>query len=253
MYPFIGTRTCFWWKCGDGFCHLWDCNWWHCVNFWHISSYIQGLTWYAKRLRVDEDGDVAEQFLDEVLPEMPTSTTDNHKPFPRFQINNRNRPAKVENQVILQEGKLQQCIEHKGRLLLVWREKGLRNDPFSKWWCIYEEHLSHFDDNKTSLRVQNLASTISKGSTLEALVITWFFLKCHKLYCWSLNRPTDGVEIKRNTEMGTNTLTIWIWNLKVLFNLSLFLFSSSSLVIGLHLWSLLCISCLNRLFDIFLV
>ncbi|XP_022155947.1 uncharacterized protein LOC111022940 [Momordica charantia] len=77
---------------------------------------VQGLKWYANRLRVDEDGDVAEQFLDEVLPEMPTSTTDHPKSFPRFQVNSRNRPAKVENQVILQEGKLQQCIKHQGRL-----------------------------------------------------------------------------------------------------------------------------------------
>ncbi|KAL0553030.1 hypothetical protein IC582_006915 [Cucumis melo] len=80
---------------------------------------VQGLTWYAKGLRIDEDGDVAEQFLEEVIPEVQTSTTDHPKPFPRFQINNRNRPAKVENQVILKEGKLQQCIEHQGRLLLV--------------------------------------------------------------------------------------------------------------------------------------
>lgn len=90
-----------------------------CLLIFGNISFIQGLTWYAKGLRIDEDGDVAEQFLEEVIPEVQTSTTNHPKPFPRFQINNRNRPAKVENQVILKEGKLQQCIEHQGRLLLV--------------------------------------------------------------------------------------------------------------------------------------
>lgn len=133
LYKLNGTRTCYWWKSCDGFCHLQDYNDGMFVNFWNI-SYIQGLAWYAKCLRVDEDGDVAEEFLEEVIPEVQTSTTDHSKPFPRFQINNRNRPAKVENQVILQEGKLQQCIKHQGRLLLVWRrQKTLRNDPFSQW------------------------------------------------------------------------------------------------------------------------
>ncbi|KAL5985415.1 hypothetical protein ACLOJK_027399 [Asimina triloba] len=30
---------------------------------------LLGLQWYAKRLKIDEDGDVADEFLDEVLPE----------------------------------------------------------------------------------------------------------------------------------------------------------------------------------------
>lgn len=137
------------------------CNDGKFINYLHI-SYIQGLTWYAKRLRVDEDGDVAEQFLEEVVPEMPTSTTDHHKPsFPRFQINNRNRPAKVENQVILQEGKLQQRIQHQGRLLLVWsRKKPWEMIPSANgvggwiylficpWWSTYEDDLSDFDDKE---------------------------------------------------------------------------------------------------------
>lgn len=30
---------------------------------------MQGLTWYAKELRADDDGDVAQEFLREVAPE----------------------------------------------------------------------------------------------------------------------------------------------------------------------------------------
>lgn len=77
---------------------------------------IQGLRWYAKRLRVDEDGDVADEFYDEVALETATSTENERKPFPRFQVKYSTRPAKVKKQVILQDGRIQQCVEHQGRL-----------------------------------------------------------------------------------------------------------------------------------------
>ncbi|KAF7828559.1 phospholipid hydroperoxide glutathione peroxidase [Senna tora] len=66
---------------------------------------VQGLRWYAKRLRIDEDGDVADEFLDEVPPKIVT----------RFKVKNGTRPAKVKRQALL-DGKLQQCVEHQGRL-----------------------------------------------------------------------------------------------------------------------------------------
>lgn len=38
------------------------------MHFFFFRFFLQGLRWYAKRLQVDEDGDVADEFLDEVLP-----------------------------------------------------------------------------------------------------------------------------------------------------------------------------------------
>ncbi|GAV69819.1 hypothetical protein CFOL_v3_13320, partial [Cephalotus follicularis] len=77
---------------------------------------VQGLKWHAKRLRIDEDGDVAEEFLDEVLPEAPHSAEVQDKPFPRFVVKYSARPAKVRNQIMSCDGKIQQCVEHGGRL-----------------------------------------------------------------------------------------------------------------------------------------
>ncbi|PON57059.1 phospholipid hydroperoxide glutathione peroxidase [Parasponia andersonii] len=82
---------------------------------------VQGLRWYAKRLRMDEDGDVADEFFDEVtLETSSTSTAENERtPFPRFQVKYSTRPAKVKKQVLLHDGRIQQYVEHQGRLQLV--------------------------------------------------------------------------------------------------------------------------------------
>ncbi|KAF5729693.1 hypothetical protein HS088_TW20G00057 [Tripterygium wilfordii] len=77
---------------------------------------VQGLRWYAKRLRIDDDGDVADEFLDEVLPETTPNVDEQHKPHPRFELKYRTKPIKVKNQVLSVDGKIQQCIEHQGRL-----------------------------------------------------------------------------------------------------------------------------------------
>ncbi|KAI4327268.1 hypothetical protein L6164_019751 [Bauhinia variegata] len=76
---------------------------------------VQGLRWYAKRLRIDEDGDVADEFLDEVSSEKSAVTVDRHKTTVRFKAKYNTRPAKVKEQV-LSDGKLKQCVEHQGRL-----------------------------------------------------------------------------------------------------------------------------------------
>ncbi|XWS38733.1 hypothetical protein CRYUN_Cryun19dG0155700 [Craigia yunnanensis] len=83
---------------------------------------VQGLKWYAKRLRIDEDGDVADEFLDEVLPETSGAATAENKqkkPFPKFEVKYSARPAKVKTQIMSQDGKIQQCVEYLGRLQLV--------------------------------------------------------------------------------------------------------------------------------------
>ncbi|KAF3449459.1 hypothetical protein FNV43_RR10187 [Rhamnella rubrinervis] len=76
---------------------------------------VQGLRWYAKRLRMDEDGDVADEFVDEVLPQTPTNT-ENQRKLPRFEVKYNARPVKVKSQVLSVDGKIQQCVEHQGKL-----------------------------------------------------------------------------------------------------------------------------------------
>ncbi|XP_058104253.1 uncharacterized protein LOC131248172 [Magnolia sinica] len=75
---------------------------------------VQGLRWYAKRLRIDEDGDVADEFLEEVLPE--ASGPDGQGAFPKFAVKYNTRPAKVRNQIIAADGNIRHCVEYKGRL-----------------------------------------------------------------------------------------------------------------------------------------
>ncbi|XP_065877695.1 uncharacterized protein [Euphorbia lathyris] len=78
---------------------------------------VQGLRWHAKRLKIDEDGDVAEEFLEEVIPETSSPSVDEqHKRYPTFQSKDNIRPAKIKNQVISHDGKIQQSVEYKGRL-----------------------------------------------------------------------------------------------------------------------------------------
>ncbi|KAJ7952672.1 Phospholipid hydroperoxide glutathione peroxidase [Quillaja saponaria] len=77
---------------------------------------VQGLRWYAKRLRIDEDGDVADEFFDEVLPVTTAMKEDNHKQLGRFKLRYSTKPAKVKRQVMSQGGKFRQGVEHQGRL-----------------------------------------------------------------------------------------------------------------------------------------
>uniref|UniRef100_A0A5B7ATP9 Uncharacterized protein n=1 Tax=Davidia involucrata TaxID=16924 RepID=A0A5B7ATP9_DAVIN len=77
---------------------------------------VQGLRWYARRLRIDEDGDVADEFLNEILAETLSSTEDHHRPLPRFEVKYSTRPAKVRNQALSLDGKIQQGVEYQGRL-----------------------------------------------------------------------------------------------------------------------------------------
>ncbi|KAG5228726.1 transcription factor MafB [Salix suchowensis] len=77
---------------------------------------LQGLRWYAKRLRIDEDGDVADEFFEEVLQDTSSSVDEQHKPLPRFEVKHSTRPAKIKKQMMSHDGKIQQCVEHQGRL-----------------------------------------------------------------------------------------------------------------------------------------
>ncbi|XVF52374.1 hypothetical protein PTKIN_Ptkin05aG0013500 [Pterospermum kingtungense] len=82
---------------------------------------VQGLKWYAKQLRMDEDGDVADEFLDEVLPATSGTASEEYeqkqkKPFPKFEVKYSTRPAKVKTQAMSHDGKIQQCVEYQGKL-----------------------------------------------------------------------------------------------------------------------------------------
>lgn len=76
---------------------------------------LQGLSWYAKRLRIDEDGDVADEFFDEVPKESLALVIDHRKTTANFKVKYNTMPVKVKTQV-LSDGKLQQCVEHQGKL-----------------------------------------------------------------------------------------------------------------------------------------
>nr|XP_043612576.1 myb-like protein P [Erigeron canadensis] len=80
---------------------------------------LQGLGWYTKRLRVDEDGDVAEEFFDEVFAETTSSTEAHHKHYPKFEVKVNTKSAKARNPVLSREGTIQQVVEYRGRFLLV--------------------------------------------------------------------------------------------------------------------------------------
>ncbi|KAL0432304.1 UNVERIFIED_CONTAM: hypothetical protein Slati_2564700, partial [Sesamum latifolium] len=75
-----------------------------------------GLRWYARNLRIDEDGDVADEFLDEVSPNMQENMEEHNRKLPRFEVKYSTRPAKVVNQALLANGKIQQHVEFQGRL-----------------------------------------------------------------------------------------------------------------------------------------
>ncbi|TKY70715.1 hypothetical protein E2542_SST07007 [Spatholobus suberectus] len=78
---------------------------------------LQGLGWYVKRLRMDEDGDVADEFLDEVSSQMPEALAVNpHKTTASFKLKYDTKPVKVKKQILLDGKIIQQFAEHQGRL-----------------------------------------------------------------------------------------------------------------------------------------
>ncbi|CAN1173651.1 hypothetical protein LINPERPRIM_LOCUS9409 [Linum perenne] len=78
---------------------------------------VQGLKWHAKRLKTDEEGDVADEFLDETLSS--NSSEQHTSSSTRFEAKLGVRQAKVKRQVMSRDGKLQHIIEFQGRKRLV--------------------------------------------------------------------------------------------------------------------------------------
>ncbi|OIT37631.1 PREDICTED: uncharacterized protein LOC109240501 [Nicotiana attenuata] len=77
---------------------------------------VQGLRWYAKRLRIDEDGDVADEFFDEIRMDTPSSGEEHQRRYPKFELKYSTKPAKVTTQALSAAGIIQHCVEHHGRL-----------------------------------------------------------------------------------------------------------------------------------------
>ncbi|XP_008799380.2 uncharacterized protein LOC103714036 [Phoenix dactylifera] len=77
---------------------------------------VQGFRWYTRRLRIDEDGDVADEFLHEIVPQ--ASSTDKQMARPKFQVKYNNWPTAMamRKQVIAVDGNVKLCLEHQGKL-----------------------------------------------------------------------------------------------------------------------------------------
>jgi hypothetical protein len=76
----------------------------------------QGFRWYTRRLRIDEDGDVADEFLGEVLPENLANS--DVAPVGRFQVKYNTRPTALamRKQTVAIDGDIRHSLEHQGQL-----------------------------------------------------------------------------------------------------------------------------------------
>lgn len=78
------------------------------------------MRWYAKRLRIDEDGDVADEFLEEVLEDTRSRTEEHHRQYPKFELKYTTKPAKITSLALSTAGKIQHRVEHQGKLEWIW-------------------------------------------------------------------------------------------------------------------------------------
>ncbi|KAJ6820848.1 uncharacterized protein M6B38_393880 [Iris pallida] len=76
---------------------------------------VQGFRWYGGRLRIDEDGDVADEFLDEVLPPDNSGAEEQSAPH-RFAVKYSTRPAPVRKQIIAVNGNIHPSMDYQGML-----------------------------------------------------------------------------------------------------------------------------------------
>lgn len=70
---------------------------------------VQGLKWYLQKLRVDNDGDVAQEFLSEVIPDC---IDDHHQGMPPgLESVAQTMPAVLKGPVYTQDGNVHQAVE----------------------------------------------------------------------------------------------------------------------------------------------
>ncbi|KAK1419224.1 hypothetical protein QVD17_28387 [Tagetes erecta] len=75
---------------------------------------VQGLEWYTRSLKIDEDGDVADEFLEEVFFESVDQDTRS-----AFQVNLNTKSAKARKPCLSPEGTVQHYVKHHGRSQLI--------------------------------------------------------------------------------------------------------------------------------------
>ncbi|KAJ0964349.1 hypothetical protein J5N97_029471 [Dioscorea zingiberensis] len=74
---------------------------------------VQGLRWYARQFLIDEDGDAADEFLNEIsLPENQITQT---QTAAKFEINFSTKPAAIRKQTISTDGNIHQIMMYQGR------------------------------------------------------------------------------------------------------------------------------------------
>ncbi|GJT59154.1 hypothetical protein Tco_1002687 [Tanacetum coccineum] len=80
---------------------------------------IAGLEWYTRSLKIDEDGDVADEFLEEVPTRTPNKNANelHQKTVPKFKAKLVTNPAKARNPRLSSEGRV--YVKCQGRLQLI--------------------------------------------------------------------------------------------------------------------------------------
>ena len=82
---------------------------------------VQGLGWYTRSLKIDEDGDVADEFLEEVPTRTPNKNANelHQKTVPKFKANLNTKPAKARNPRLSSEGTVQHSVKYQGWVQLI--------------------------------------------------------------------------------------------------------------------------------------
>ncbi|KAI5082961.1 hypothetical protein GOP47_0002704 [Adiantum capillus-veneris] len=75
------------------------------------SGGVQGLQWYSEKLMVDEDGDVAQEFLDEVTSQASGPQVGYNRLLPSFRLKLKTRPAKLKGSMCTYDGNVVQIVE----------------------------------------------------------------------------------------------------------------------------------------------
>lgn len=86
---------------------------------------------------MDEDGDVADEFLCEVVDDNPPTESQLRPPKLRVNYNTRHLATAARRQVIIADGNIYQALEQQGRLQWVWLgnndEPLLEDYPMLQW------------------------------------------------------------------------------------------------------------------------
>ncbi|KAJ0477936.1 hypothetical protein HanHA300_Chr13g0494531 [Helianthus annuus] len=87
-------------------------------NVMMINSLFQGLQWYTRGLKIDEDGDVADQFLEEVLTETVAGDVPQNT-WSKFEVKLITKSAKARNPCLSKEGTVQHYVRYHGQRQLI--------------------------------------------------------------------------------------------------------------------------------------